>query len=126
MNISLPAAMPRFSARPHVPTAVTDRLRVDALRVVGAPHWGLLSTYNGGGFHADLLGSGGQTEELFSELEHLGWIDKFTRAVFIEFTVVNAYVNLFSRVSLVVEFSNSGNTFSSYTITTFQLFKWVP
>ena len=94
--------------------------------VSGAPHWGLLSTYNGGGYHADLLGSGQQTAQLFGDLERHGWIDKFTRAVFIEFTVVNTYVNLFSRVSLVVEFSNSGNTFNSYTITTFQLFKCVP
>ncbi|XP_037076846.1 polycystic kidney disease 2-like 2 protein [Pollicipes pollicipes] len=91
----------------------------------GAPHWGQLSTYNGGGFHMDLLGSGQQTLQLFMDLEERGWIDKFTRAVFIEFTVVNVYVNLFSRISLVVEFSNSGNTITSHTITTFQLYNYV-
>ncbi|KAF0304797.1 Polycystin-2 [Amphibalanus amphitrite] len=118
-----------------VPVNVTSKEQLDKMQspwvyksmmdLDGAPHWGLLNTYNGGGYHADLLGSGAQTERLFAELERHGWIDKFTRAVFIEFTVVNTYVNLFSRVSLVVEFSNSGNTFNSYTITTFQLFNYV-
>ena len=42
-------------------------------------------------------------EELTARAEAEAWIDKYTRAVFVEFTVYNAFVNLFGIVTLLAE-----------------------
>ena len=41
-------------------------------------------------------------------LEKLEWVDLRTRAVFIEFTLYNANVNLFASCIMLVEFISSG------------------
>ena len=46
-----------------------------------------------------------------SVLEHLyinGWMDRYTRAMFVEFTVYNANVNLFCIVTLILETTATG------------------
>ena len=47
-----------------------------------------------------------------------GWIDELTRAVFIEFTLYNANVNLFSTVTMIVEYLATGSavTYSSISV----------
>ncbi|KAG9330149.1 hypothetical protein JZ751_027170 [Albula glossodonta] len=65
--------------------------------------WGSLVLYRGGGFVADL---GPDRESARSTLQHLfdsTWLDMFTRAVFVEFTVYNANVNLFCIVTIILE-----------------------
>jgi polycystin 1L2 len=39
-----------------------------------------------------------------SELEQDGWIDRYTRAVFVEFTVYNPGVNLFAVDSAKIKY----------------------
>ena len=51
-------------------------------------------------------------EKAIEDVENLqahSWVDTMTRAVIIEFTVFNPNVNLFSVVSLVIEFSAQGD-----------------
>lgn len=53
---------------------------------------------------------------IYSTLEYLfhnKWLDKYTRAVFVEFTVYNANVNLFCIVTLLMETLAVGKECSS-------------
>lgn len=52
------------------------------------------------------------------------WYDKYTRAIFIEFTVYNANVNLFSVVTLLVETPTFGGGVPSHLVHTFRLYQY--
>ncbi|XP_072516546.1 polycystin-1-like protein 2 [Salminus brasiliensis] len=67
------------------------------------PVWGGVALYRGGGFVVDL---GPNQQNASSLLQHLfdnTWLDVYTRAIFVEFTVYNANVNLFCIVTLMFE-----------------------
>ncbi|KAM6955775.1 polycystin-1-like protein 2 [Lycodopsis pacificus] len=67
------------------------------------PIWGKMVLYRGGGYVAEL---GPDSQNASSTLEYLfrnTWLDIYTRAVFVEFTVYNANVNLFCIVTLLLE-----------------------
>ena len=59
----------------------------------GYPYWGQLSIYSGGGYLVPLRGSKNDLIVLMKRLEKEAWIDRYTRAVFIEFTTYNAQVS---------------------------------
>ncbi|XP_072517247.1 polycystin-1-like protein 2 [Salminus brasiliensis] len=72
-------------------------------RLKAHPVWGAVALYRGGGFVVDL---GPDQQDASSVLQYLfdnTWLDVFTRAVFVEFTVYNANVNLFCIVTLMFE-----------------------
>lgn len=66
--------------------------------VNGSSYWGQVSKYGGGGYYQDLSPT---KEESLVQLqllkEHL-WLDRGTRAVFLDFSVYNGNVNLFCIV----------------------------
>ncbi|KAF7660849.1 hypothetical protein LDENG_00274430 [Lucifuga dentata] len=65
--------------------------------------WGNMVLYRGGGFAMEL---GSNLQNASSTLQYLfqnTWLDMHTRAIFIEFTVYNANVNLFCIVTLLLE-----------------------
>ncbi|XP_074551429.1 polycystin-1-like protein 2 [Halichoeres trimaculatus] len=67
------------------------------------PFWGKLELYRGGGFVVEL---GPDLQNASSTLEYLlrnKWLDLYTRAIFVEFTIYNANVNLFGIVTLLLE-----------------------
>uniref|UniRef100_W5M8L2 Polycystin 1 like 2/pseudo n=1 Tax=Lepisosteus oculatus TaxID=7918 RepID=W5M8L2_LEPOC len=67
------------------------------------PVWGSMALYRGGGYVAEL---GPDLQNATSVLQYLfdnTWLDVYTRAVFVEFTVYNANVNLFCIVTLILE-----------------------
>ena len=61
----------------------------------GSSHWGELNTYSGAGNYKDLnttkAASLATMDYLFDNL----WVQRGTRAVFIDFSVYNANINLF-------------------------------
>ncbi|KAM9710551.1 polycystin-1-like protein 2 [Menidia menidia] len=72
------------------------------------PFWGRMGLYRGGGFVVEL---GPDLSNASSTLEYLfrnKWLDVYTRAIFVEFTVYNANVNLFCIVTLLMETSAVG------------------
>ncbi|KAJ8247277.1 hypothetical protein GJAV_G00244460 [Gymnothorax javanicus] len=72
-------------------------------RLRAPPTWGSVVLYRGGGFVADL---GSDMESARRVLQYLfdnTWLDQYTRAVFVEFTVYNANINLFCIVTLMME-----------------------
>ncbi|XP_070762062.1 polycystin-1-like protein 2 [Enoplosus armatus] len=67
------------------------------------PIWGSVMLYRGGGFVVDL---GPDLHNSSRSLQYLYdniWFDVYTQAVFVEFTVYNANVNLFCIVTLMLE-----------------------
>ncbi|KAM6177463.1 polycystin-1-like protein 2 [Erethizon dorsatum] len=79
----------------------------------GYPTWGKLALYPGGGYMVP-LGTEHQTaSRVLQYLFDHTWLDTLTRAVFVEFTVYNANVNLLCVVTLTLETSGLG-TFSSH------------
>ncbi|GFN94987.1 polycystic kidney disease 1 2-like protein, partial [Plakobranchus ocellatus] len=67
----------------------TEYTWTDADSLNSYPHWGKLSVYSGGGYLVRLNGSKQELFDLFTQLEQEEWIDKYTRAVFVEFSVYN-------------------------------------
>ncbi|KAF3686447.1 Polycystic kidney disease protein 1-like 2 PC1-like 2 protein Polycystin-1L2 Precursor [Channa argus] len=67
------------------------------------PLWGSVKLYRGGGFvmelGPDLLNSTRSLQYLYDNT----WFDVYTQAIFVEFTVYNANVNLFCIVTLMLE-----------------------
>uniref|UniRef100_A0A8C5H9L6 Polycystic kidney disease protein 1-like 2 n=1 Tax=Gouania willdenowi TaxID=441366 RepID=A0A8C5H9L6_GOUWI len=71
-----------------------------------SPVWGSLMLYRGGGFVVD-LGPDLQNSTLQDLYDNI-WVDTYTRAIFVEFTVYNANVNLFCIVTFMLETSAIG------------------
>lgn len=86
----------------------------------GFPFWGQLDWYGGGGYVVPLIAKRYQDgEKLIRKMEHLertGWINKDTRAVFVEFGTYNPQVNLFVVVTIVAEFLPGGGIVPYYHI----------
>nr|KAG5710401.1 hypothetical protein BaRGS_022219 [Batillaria attramentaria] len=78
------------------------------------PYWGQLAVYGGGGYVVRLQGSRSDLLDLMARLETEMWVDRYTRAVFIEFTTYNAQVNLFSIARILAEFHPTGGIVPSY------------
>uniref|UniRef100_A0A8C5SYB1 Polycystin 1 like 2/pseudo n=1 Tax=Laticauda laticaudata TaxID=8630 RepID=A0A8C5SYB1_LATLA len=80
-------------------------------RLRGHPIWGKLAVYRGGGYIVHLGMDSTNASRILQYLFNNTWLDSFTRAVFVEFTVYNANVNLFCIVSLMFETNALGKTF---------------
>ncbi|XP_013386314.1 uncharacterized protein LOC106155845 [Lingula anatina] len=91
----------------------------------GYPFYGQLTIYGGGGYLAQLRGSYHKLLELGERLEREWWIDKYTRAVLIEFTCYNPGVNLFSINTMAVEFHQSGGIVTNYRFEPVRLLNYV-
>ena len=72
------------------------------------PFLGHLALYRGGGYKADLGSTMAGAYSMLENLKTNNWIDKYTRAVFIEFTVYNGHSNLYCVMNLLLEFTAAG------------------
>lgn len=67
----------------------------------GSSHWGMIATYSGAGYYLDLSRTREETATQIASLKKNAWLDRGTRAVFIDFSVYNANVNLFCVIRCV-------------------------
>uniref|UniRef100_A0A672I0K4 Polycystic kidney disease 1 like 2a n=1 Tax=Salarias fasciatus TaxID=181472 RepID=A0A672I0K4_SALFA len=67
------------------------------------PIWGSVKLYRGGGFVVDLGPDLENSSRIIQYLYDNKWFDVYTQAIFIEFTVYNANVNLFCIATLMLE-----------------------
>ena len=82
----------------------------DADYINSFPFVGQLSTYMGGGYVYKLfLDDLNQTKYGLNYLESSNWIDRYTRAVFVEFSVYNPNINLFAYCFILYEILPTGN-----------------
>ena len=90
-----------------------------AERTQSLPLWGKLhlsNFYGKGGYLAELGYDRNTALKVISELNLFDWIDRFTSAVIVEFTVFNSQVNLFGVIWIPIEFSPSGHVVSDHVI----------
>lgn len=90
----------------------------------GLPVVGQYGSYSGGGYVMHL----GQTKENATQaidylVENL-WIDRKTRAVFVEFNVFNPNINLFGIVQLLAEFPATGGVNPYPQIISLRLYRY--
>lgn len=67
----------------------------------GSSHWGMIATYSGAGYYLDLSRTREETATQIANLKKNGWLDRGTRATFIDFSVYNANINLFCVIRYV-------------------------
>ncbi|KAL5019308.1 hypothetical protein ScPMuIL_005030 [Solemya velum] len=75
--------------------------------------WGIsipgeYSIYEGGGYIINLNINQATSVKMLDELVEQKWIDRQTRAVFVEFTLYNVNINMFAYVIYLVEFPETG------------------
>ncbi|XP_065058180.1 polycystin-2-like protein 1 [Rhopilema esculentum] len=91
----------------------------------GRGTWGQLTSYSGGGFTQLLKKTKAESKALIDDLKKNLWTDRGTRAVFIDFTVYNANINLFCVVTLVLEFPATGGCIPHPMFRTLKLIRYV-
>ncbi|XP_031573831.1 polycystic kidney disease 2-like 1 protein isoform X2 [Actinia tenebrosa] len=91
----------------------------------GRSYWGRLTTYSGGGFTQLLALKKEDTKAVFNDLKENLWLDRGTRAVFIDFSVYNANINLFCIVRLLFEYPATGGCIPSFNFRTLKLIRYV-
>jgi polycystin 2 len=91
----------------------------------GSSFQGIMNQYDGSGFVQVLSSNQSATiaiiESLFTNL----WIDRATRAVFIDFTVYNANINLFCQVKIVFELPATGGVVPQVQFLPVKLIRYV-
>ncbi|NWI88929.1 PK1L2 protein, partial [Pitta sordida] len=90
----------------------------------GHPSWGKLAIYSGGGYVIHLGTDPKNASRILQYLFNNVWLDSFTRAVFVEFTVYNANVNLFCIISLMFESNALGAFFTSAELQSVRLYPY--
>ncbi|XP_075421646.1 polycystin-2 isoform X2 [Ascaphus truei] len=88
-------------------------------------HWGVIATYSGAGYYLDLSRNRQETAAQITTLKKNLWLDRGTRALFIDFSVYNANINLFCIVRMLVEFPATGGLFTSWQFQTVKLIHYV-
>ncbi|OCT71797.1 polycystic kidney disease 2-like 1 protein [Xenopus laevis] len=91
----------------------------------GSSYWGKMTTYSGGGYYIDLELTKPESIRQLQILKNNLWLDRGTRAVFIDFSVYNANINLFCVLRLVVEFPATGGAIPSWQIRTVKLIRYI-
>ncbi len=86
------------------------------------PYMTGLNTYLGDGYVLNLTGSLNEVQSNLTLLRKLNWIDRQTRAIFIQFLLFNPNINMFAYLNILFEILPSGNMINSIQIDTIQLF----
>ena len=91
----------------------------------GLPFWAKRSIFAGGGYVANLGNNEADALSLLDDLIRFKWLDRYSRALMIEFNVLNANTNLFKYVLVCVEFSIEGSYLLTVDIGTVVLYRFV-
>ncbi|XP_069822233.1 polycystin-1-like protein 3 isoform X2 [Dendropsophus ebraccatus] len=87
------------------------------------PVWTKQEYYPGGGYVAELGLNRSSADSVITDMEASTWLDSFTKAIFVEFTVYNANVNLFCLVTFILETSVIGDLFPSSELEIMRLYE---
>uniref|UniRef100_A0A915IHF6 Polycystic kidney disease 2-like 1 protein n=1 Tax=Romanomermis culicivorax TaxID=13658 RepID=A0A915IHF6_ROMCU len=91
----------------------------------GTTFWGQLAAYSGGGYIQELAMTKGESLSITNNLIQNLWIGRGTRAVFLDFTVYNANINLFSVIKLLLEIPPTGGVIPTWSFRTVKLIRYV-
>ena len=85
---------------------------------------GQVAIYPPGGYVADLTENPAEASQLMHDLEANRWVDQYTRAVVIEFNVLNPNSKLFNQVIVSFEYTNDGGTLWNVGVDVVQLYRY--
>ncbi|XP_035036957.2 polycystin-2 isoform X1 [Hippoglossus stenolepis] len=88
-------------------------------------YWGQVSKYGGGGYYQDLSRTKAESVVQLQFLKDHLWLDRGTRAVFLDFSVYNGNINLFCIARLLAEFPATGGVVTSWQFQTVRLMRYV-
>jgi len=97
----------------------------NSARTKSGPMKALYKTYKGGGYVVSLGRTFDKSRALLAELRQQNWLNQFTRAVIIDFSLYNANVNLFVAVTLSFEMTSMGSVIQDHQIKIFRLYDHV-
>jgi hypothetical protein len=93
-----------------------------ALSISSFPYSAVYTTYLGGGYVYKMNGNASDVISDLTLLEQNNWIDRQTRAVFVEFSVFNPNLNMFAHCYIAFEFLPTGSIVTSYRFSPMSLF----
>lgn len=91
----------------------------------GQAHWGINQVYDGSGFVLQVPSTYTNAVKFFAYLKENNWIDRQSRAIFIDFTLYNANLNLFTIMRFLVEIHASGGLISTHALYPVRLLSYV-
>ena len=91
----------------------------------GSDFWSKFYFYDGGGYIANLGVNEDEAKAMSVYLQQNHWIDEFTRAVFVEFSILNGNSNLFNLVQVVFEILPTGLILPTIRVEAVQLYRYV-
>lgn len=97
----------------------------DALELDAMPFWGRVHYYPGGGYVAELGYFPQKALSVILELTKTDWLDRRTRAVFLEFAIYNAQENLFSIATILIEFLPTGGYLPFSRVDTIRVYRYL-
>ncbi|ESO98631.1 hypothetical protein LOTGIDRAFT_142597 [Lottia gigantea] len=89
----------------------------------GMPISGHLDLYQGDGYFLEMSVNRDVSMDKLKEIKNYGWLDRQTRAVFVEFSLYNANKNLLTFVQLIAEFPEFGSVLTWKQIQTLRVFQ---
>jgi hypothetical protein len=95
-----------------------------SLEIRGLPTSGYLGQYGGGGYIANLGQNYNEAYNLTASLERSGWIDKYTRVIFVEFNIYNPNTGLFSLFTMILEVSPIGHVVKWHQVDSVLLYRF--
>ncbi|KAL6110817.1 pkd2 [Pungitius sinensis] len=120
-NMFTPTNEERASFGPKIGTAWVYTSESD---MNGSSHHGQISKYGGGGYYQDLSRTKEESAVQLQFLKDQLWLDRGTRAVFLDFSVYNGNINLFCIARLLVEFPATGGVVTSWQFQTVRLIRY--
>ena len=87
-------------------------------------YWGEYAIYSGGGYTANLGNSLNSSQTILADLMNSGWIDMYTRAVFVEFNVFNPGSGLATDALVLLEMPTTGDNRWSWRMDIVQLYRY--
>ncbi|XP_078681624.1 uncharacterized protein LOC144916369 [Branchiostoma floridae x Branchiostoma belcheri] len=85
------------------------------------PIYGVTTQYWGDGFGLNLGKSADEMRSILAELKANRWIDKRTRAIFLEALLYDGNLELFTSLTMVFEFSETAGVFTHHRVQAFRL-----
>ena len=85
---------------------------------------GKITSYPSSGYVADLTEDPTAASRLLHDLDTSNWIDQYTRAVLVEFNVLNPNSKLFNQVILAFEYTTYGSALWSTNVEVVQLYRY--
>ena len=95
----------------------------NAFEIDSLPYIGKFNDYTGGGYVFNLSSNYDDAFNDLTVLREYKWIDRYTSAIFIEFSTYNPNINLFSTIKILFEFLPTGNIVITDEINTFGLYE---